>query len=75
MRAEPAETGREQIQTDRHAWREGEGDPDKGEINIGSGDEGYVHRCCEEMQGAEDIKMERGSGDVVKAEGTERYRK
>ncbi len=46
-RAEPIETGREQIQTDRHAWREEEGD--KEEINTGSGDEGCVHRCCEEM--------------------------
>lgn len=60
---------------DRHAWREGEGDSDKEEINIGNGEEGYVHRCCEEMQGVEDIKMERRSADVAGAEGTERYRK
>lgn len=55
--------------------RRGEGDPDKEQINIVRGDEGCVHRCCKEMQGVEDIKMEGGSGDVVKAEGTERYRK
>ena len=30
-----------------------------------------ARRC----RGVEDIKMEGGSGDVVKAEGTERYRK
>lgn len=40
---------RAQIHTDRHAWREGDGDPDKGEINIGNGGGGYVHRCCKEM--------------------------
>lgn len=45
-----AEAARQQVQTDRmHAWREGEGDPDKEEINIGSADEGCVHRCCKEM--------------------------
>lgn len=55
--------------------RRGAGNPDKEEINIVRGDEGCVQRCCEQMQGVEDIKMERGSGDVVKAEGTERCRK
>ena len=49
MRAEPTETRRErereQINTDRPAWRKGEKDPDKEEINIGSGDEGCAHIC------------------------------
>lgn len=35
MRAAPAETGRELIQTDMHALRKGARDPDKEEINIG----------------------------------------
>lgn len=38
MRAEPTEAGREEIQTDRHAWEKREGDPDKEEINMGRGD-------------------------------------
>lgn len=37
MRAEPAETGREQILGDKHTWRKREGDPDKQEINMGRG--------------------------------------
>lgn len=71
MRTGPTELN--QIQTDRHAWKERRGDPDKEEINIKTGDEGCVHRWWVEMLGVEDIKMERGSG--VKAEVKERYRK
>lgn len=77
VRAETGKMGeREQMHADRHAWKGGEGDPDKGEINMGNGDEGCVHRCCGEMQECGEYQNGKGgAGNVVKAEAAERYRK
>lgn len=50
----------------------GEGDPDKGEINMGNGDEGCVHRCCGEMRECGEYqngKAARGNGVKAEASG------
>lgn len=73
MRVEPTKAGREQMQRDRYAWKERQGDPDKEEINMGRRNEGCVHRWWEEMLRAENIKVERRTGG--EAEATERHRK
>lgn len=57
------------------AWREGGGDPDKGEIreiNTSDGDEGRARRWHKEMR---DQNWQGESADGAYAEGTERYRK